>query len=226
MSVEDRLRVVRQRIAEAATRSGRATEVVRLVGVSKGFPPELVVEAVAAGLGDIGENRVQEAAAKIPAVEAALSRPPRWHLVGHLQTNKVKAALELFDTIESVDSVHVAQAISRRAERPIPIFLEVQFVRAPDRFGFEVGSLPSALEEMGSFPNIEIVGLMTVPPLGLSEEGTRQVFRTLREHRDRLQGLRPDLPALELSMGMTDDYPIAIEEGATVVRIGRAIFAS
>lgn len=225
MGVAERLTAVRDRIAEATVRSGRPSAAVRLVGVSKGFPPQLIVEAVQAGLSDVGENRVQEGASKIPAVDAALASPPRWHLVGHLQTNKVRPALELFDTIESVDSVRLAEAISRRANRPIPVFLEVQFARAPDRFGFEPDGLLEALHAISALPNVEVVGLMTVAPLGLPEEGTRKVFRTLRERRDQLLELRPRVSRLDLSMGMTDDFPIAIQEGATLVRIGRAIFA-
>lgn len=224
MSIEQNLRIVRERIADAALRSGRQPETVRLVGVSKGMPAELVAEAVQAGLQDIGENRVQEAATKVPSV-AALAAPPRWHLVGHLQTNKARAALALFDTIQSVDSVRVAQTLSRLADRPVPIFLEVQFVRAPDRFGFDPDEIGAALDAVRALPNLDPVGLMTVAPLGVPEEETRRVFRTLRARRDELQAARPQLPVLELSMGMTDDYPVAIEEGATVVRIGRAVFA-
>jgi len=225
MTVEQRLADVRGRMAEAATRSGRTPDSVHLVGVSKGHAPEVIVEAIEAGLRDIGENRVQEAAAKIPAIRAAASNPANWHLVGHLQTNKARAALELFDTIQSVDSVRLAERVSSIATRTVPIFLEVQFARTPDRFGFDPDAVDAAVEEIQRMPNIEVSGLMTVAPLGLDEEGTRRVFRTLRERRDRLQEANPDLASLDLSMGMTDDYPIAIEEGATVIRIGRAIFA-
>jgi hypothetical protein len=226
MSIAQNLRTVRERIAEAAVRSGRPPDAVRLVGVSKGMPVERMAEAANAGLRDIGENRVQEAATKIPTVDATVAQPPNWHLVGHLQTNKAGAALGLFDTIQSVDSVRVAQTLSRLADRPVPIFLEVQFVRAPDRFGFDPDEIEAALGTIGKLPNLNAVGLMTVGPLGLTEEDTRQVFRRLRERRDQLTSSRPGLPPLELSMGMTDDYAIAIEEGATVVRIGRAIFAA
>jgi hypothetical protein len=151
---------------------------------------------------------------------------PHWHLVGHLQTNKAKAAFGLFDTIQAIDSVRIAQTLSRIADRPIPAFLEVQFQRSPDRFGFEPGDVAAAFTEITQLPNLDVVGLMTVAPLGLDPFGTRQVFRQLREIRDRLQDANPGRSRLELSMGMTDDYPIAIEEGATVIRIGRAIFAS
>jgi len=225
MSVEAGLERVRARIAEAALRSGRSADSVRLVGVSKGNPAALVAEAVAAGLRDVGENRVQEAAAKVPAVAGLVKEQPSWHLVGHLQTNKARAAVDLFDTIQSVDSVRVAQALSRITPRPLPVFLEVQFVQAPDRFGFEPGGIREAYESVNGLPNIEVRGLMTVAPLGLEPEGTRRVFRALRERRDEL-GELTGVGGIELSMGMTDDYEIAIEEGATLVRIGRAIFAA
>ena len=181
MSVEAGLGRVRARIAEAAIRNRRSADEVRLVGVSKGNPAELIAEAVAAGLRDVGENRVQEAAPKVPAVAGLVEEPPIWHLVGHLQTNKARAAVDLFDTIQSVDSVRVAQALSRITPRPLPVFLEVQFVQAPDRFGFEPGGIREAYETVNGLPNIEVRGLMTVAPLGLEPEGTRRVFRALRE---------------------------------------------
>ena len=225
MSVADGLRRVEERIAEAAARSGRSADAVRLVGVSKGNPPELVVEAVAAGLREIGENRVQEAATKIPAVADLVHETPRWHLVGHLQSNKARQALDLFDTIQSVDSLRVAQTLSRRASRALPVFLEVQFARTPDRFGFEPDEIEDAYNAVSILPNIEVQGLMTVAPPGLEPAATRGVFRRLRERRDTLQDRRA-MDGVQLSMGMTDDYEIAVEEGATVVRIGRAIFAA
>lgn len=225
MSVDERLRILRERIADAAARSGRSGEAVRLVGVSKSVAAPRVADAVLAGLSDIGENRVQEAADKIPEVLRLVPQAPTWHLVGHLQTNKAKAAVRLFDTVQSVDSVRVAERLSQTADRTILVLLEVQFVRAADRFGFDLEEVAEALDRIGALPNIDARGLMTVAPLGLSPEETRGVFRALREKRDRIQEARPGLAPLELSMGMTDDYPIAIEEGATIVRIGRAIFA-
>jgi len=225
MSVEQGLHTVRERIAASAIRSGREPDQIRLVGVSKGSDPELVSAAIIAGLREVGENRVQEAAAKIPAVVSVVEEKPTWHLVGHLQTNKARAALGLFDVIQSVDSVRVAHALSRLADHPLPILLEVQFARTPDRFGFDPGAVGGALDEIGALPGLRVIGLMTVAPVGLDANSTRMVFRALREERDRLQEAR-GLPSLELSMGMTDDYEIAIEEGATIVRIGRAIFAA
>ncbi len=225
MSVEAGLALVRERIAEATERSGRPADSVRLVGVSKGSPPELVAEAVGAGLKYVGENRVQEAAVKIPAVASLVDEEPIWHLVGHLQTNKARAALDLFDTIQSVDSIRLAEALSRLATRELPVFLEIQFARTADRFGFEPREIEKAYDTISSLPNMDVRGFMTVAPLGIEPDGTRGVFRALRERRDELEELR-GLPQLELSMGMTEDYEIAIEEGATLVRIGRAIFAA
>jgi pyridoxal phosphate enzyme (YggS family) len=225
VSVSERLEVVRARIADAAAHAGRNSDEIHLVGISKGVGSEVIAEAINAGLQEVGENRVQEAAAKRPGIEAGTRERPRWHLVGHLQSNKARAALGLFDTIQSADSPRIAQTLSRVAERPVRIFLEVQFQHSPDRFGFEPDGVGDALREIALLPNVDVVGLMTVAPLGLDQDGTRRVFRHLREIRDRLQEDRRDQPQLELSMGMTDDFPIAIEEGATVVRIGRAIFA-
>ncbi|MEA2640351.1 MAG: dependent protein [Chloroflexota bacterium] len=223
--VADRLKLVRERIADAAARSGRSPAAVTLVGVSKGHIAEEIADAVAAGLQDVGENRVQEAAAKIPEVERLAGAKPHWHLVGHLQSNKTKAALQLFDTIQSVDSVRIAQALSRLATHPLPVFLEVQFAAMPDRFGFAPDEVREGLEAVAALPNVQVTGLMTVAPLGLDEAGTRAVFRTLRACAARIDESYPDQPPLQLSMGMTDDYVTAIEEGATLVRIGRAIFA-
>ena len=225
MDVAQKLLQVRARVSEAAERSGRPPNAVQVVGVSKGATAERVAEAVRAGLDEVGENRVQEAADKIPRVASLVDRPPEWHLVGHLQTNKAKAALGLFDTIESVDSLRLAQVLSRLTDRRLPVFLEVQFAHTPDRFGFEPESALDAVDAVGQLPNLEVLGLMTVAPLGLDSEGVRRVFRSLREKREVIQESRPDLPRLQLSMGMTDDYVIAIEEGSTLVRIGRAIFA-
>lgn len=225
MDVALKLLQVRARVAEAAERSGRTADAVRVVGVSKGSTAERVADAVRAGLREVGENRVREAAEKIPRVAALVETPPEWHLVGHLQTNKARAALGLFATIESVDSMRVAQTLSRLADRRLPVFLEVQFAHTSDRFGFEPDRILEAVDSVRQLPNLDVVGLMTVAPLGLDSEGTRQTFRALRERRDAVQEASPELPMLQLSMGMTDDYVVAIEEGSTLVRIGRAIFA-
>jgi pyridoxal phosphate enzyme (YggS family) len=220
VSIADNLRSVRERAAAACERAGRSPDEVTIVGVSKTFPAALVVEACRAGLTDTGENRVQEAAAKIPAVEA-LGSSPRWHLVGHLQTNKVKTALGLFDIIHSVDSVRLAELISRQAANLAvrPILLEVNVAGEASKFGLRPKETGRALEGIARLPGLAVQGLMTVAPMVDDPEEVRPVFRELRRLRDAL-GLR------DLSMGMTDDFEVAIEEGATIVRIGRAIFGA
>jgi pyridoxal phosphate enzyme (YggS family) len=220
VSIADNLRSVRERAAAACERAGRSPDEVTIVGVSKTFPAALVVEACRAGLTDTGENRVQEAAAKIPAVEA-LGSSPRWHLVGHLQTNKVKTALGLFDIIHSVDSVRLAELISRQAANLAvrPILLEVNVAGEASKFGLRPEETGRALEGIARLPGLAVQGLMTVAPMVDDPEEVRPVFRELRRLRDAL-GLR------DLSMGMTDDFEVAIEEGATIVRIGRAIFGA
>ncbi len=216
MSIAQNLSMVRTRIASACARAGRSPDEVTLVGVSKGFPAEAVAEACAAGLTDIGENRVQEAEAKIAAL-ASMSVRPRWHLVGHLQTNKAKAAAGLFAIIQSVDSVRLAQALSKDASAPLTVLLEVNVAQEASKFGFAPDDVPDSLDAIRRLPNIDVRGLMTVAPQTDDPETVRPVFGRLRELRDQL-GLRV------LSMGMTDDFEVAVEEGATIVRIGRAIF--
>jgi pyridoxal phosphate enzyme (YggS family) len=216
MTISERLTDVRARIDAACRRAGRSPGDVTLVGVTKGFPPAAVAEAVEAGLQDCGENRVQEAAAKIAALDA-LGVRPRWHLIGHLQTNKVKTALGLFAILHSVDSLRLAQEISDRAAQPVPILLEVNVSQEASKFGFSMGELPAAVSAISALPHLDVRGLMTVAPLSHDPEAARPFFRQLRDLRDAT-GLR------ELSMGMTDDFEVAIEEGATMVRVGRAIF--
>ncbi len=217
MSIADNITTVRARIAAACERARRSPDHVTLIGVSKGFPAEAVAKAVAAGLRDIGENRVQEAAAKIEAL-AARGITPRWHLIGHLQTNKAKTAAHLFAIIHSVDSLRLAQELSRRAQR-VGILLEVNAAQEASKFGFVPKEVARALSSIAALPHLDIQGLMTVAPISNDPEAVRPVFRELRWLRDSL-GLR------ELSIGMTDDFEVAIEEGATMVRIGRAIFGA
>lgn len=228
MSVTHNLLAVRERIAEAAARVGRDPSSIRLIGItsiSKGVPLQEVLEAIEAGLEDLGENRVQDAATRIPALAQAGVTRPHWHLVGHLQTNKVKAAVDLFEAIHSVDSLRLAERLARLSPEPLPVFLEVQFVEQFNRFGFTPESIHDAFEATMTLPGLQVSGLMTVAPQGLTAEDARPVFRTLREIRDAIQEAHPHASPLGLSMGMTDDYPVAIEEGATAVRIGRAIFS-
>lgn len=218
---------VRRRIARAAARSGRAPEEITLVGISKTVDAGRIQEAVEAGLADVGENRVQEAAGKIPAVrpgEAGLT----WHLVGHLQKNKVRKALELFPWIHSVDSVSLAERIDRIAGelevRPT-VLLEVNLAGEASKHGVAPEGVGPLLEAAARLENLRLAGLMAVPPAPADPgdaEACRAWFRSLAALRDRWRSRGYDLPAL--SMGMTGDFEIAVEEGATHVRVGRAIF--
>ncbi len=209
-----RLAQVRERIAAACERSGRSPQEVTLIAVSKGFGAAAVREAAAAGVTDIGENRVQEAADKRP--ELGNLGGVTWHMIGHLQRNKVKAALGLFDVIHSVDSLRLAEAISNRALSNVPVFLEVNVSQEPTKTGFTIAEVADAYEAARRL-HLDIRGLMTVAPLAERAEDVRPIFRDLRQTARGL-GLK------QLSMGMTDDYEVAIEEGATHVRVGRAIF--
>lgn len=207
---------VRAAVAAAAARAGRDLESVRLIAVTKTFPPEVCIAALEAGLTDLGENRVQEGAAKVAAL-AERGLEPVWHLIGHLQSNKVKAALGAFAVIHSVDSLDLATAISRRASAPVPILLEVNVAVEPSKFGFAPEEIPPAYRQIAALPNLDVRGLMTVAPQVDHPERVRPVFR-------RLRGLAESLGLPELSMGMSGDYQVAVEEGATMVRIGSALF--
>jgi pyridoxal phosphate enzyme (YggS family) len=168
---------------------------------------------------------VQEAQATGPRVRELLGRDPTWHMIGSLQRNKVRACLGLFDLVHSVDGARLAEAISERAEGgAAAVLLEVYFGDDPTRPGFRPGDLLGEAGAVLALPNLDVRGLMTVAPLGARGEAARAVFRRLRELRDELRARHPDARLAELSMGMTDDYPLAIAEGATIVRVGRAIF--
>lgn len=198
-----------------------------MVAVVKGFGPEVAAAAVQAGLQDLGENRVQEARAKIPAVRSLLggAAAPAWHLVGHLQRNKAKWAVELFDWVHSVDSAPLAHELSRRAtsaRRTVRVLVEVNVAGEPTKHGVEPREAQDLVELVASLPGLRLEGLMTVAPLSPDPEGVRWVFRALRELRDRIRTDR-GLELRELSMGMTDDFEVAVEEGATWLRLGRAL---
>ena len=207
---------VRERIAGACQRVGRSPEEITLIAVTKTVESSAIATAFKLGIRHFGENRVQEAEAKIGQLSGLKPRPT-WHMVGHLQTNKAKVAVEIFDIIHSVDSIRLAEVISRRAERTIPILLEVNVAGEASKSGFSLAEVEPALEAIARLPQLEIRGLMTIAPMVADAEQVRPVFRQLRSLRDSL-GLK------QLSMGMTDDFEVAIEEGATLVRIGRAIF--
>lgn len=213
-----RLDVVRARIVAACKRAGRDSASVTLIGVTKTHPTSAIAAACDAGLRDVGENRVQEALPKIDELRTA-GTTPRWHLIGHLQTNKVKAAIGRFDILHSVDSEWLARTISERAARPVSVLIEVNVAGEASKFGVAAQDAGKLARRIGGLPNIDLRGLMTVAPQADDPEGVRPVFRELRALRDAI-GLH------ELSMGMTDDFEIAIEEGSTLVRVGRAIFGA
>jgi PLP dependent protein len=220
--IADNLERVRQRIAEAALQAGRQPQEVTLIGVSKTHPAQAVAEAVRAGLHDIGENRVQEAAPKVAAVRDLVETPPRWHLVGHLQTNKVNASLELFDAIDAVDSLHLAEALSKRLKgRTLPVLLEVYIGDDPRRPGLRPEQIVETTGQILELPGLDVRGLMTVAPLGGE---ARVAFAQVRELRNTLAATYPRVHFGVLSMGMSDDFAEAIQEGSTQVRIGTAIF--
>jgi hypothetical protein len=195
---------------------------VKLVAVAKTFGPEVVREAAACGLTVFGENKVQEARAKIPECPGNLS----WHLVGHLQSNKAGLAAELFDMIHSVDSVKLLRVLDRAAEesgRTIPVCLEVNVAGETSKFGVPPAGVPELLEAAVACPRITVAGLMTLPPFAPDPEKTRGYFRALRELKERC-GAEHHFPLEELSMGMSHDFEVAIEEGATMIRVGTALF--
>ena len=224
MSVAERLASVRARVAEACQIAGRSTDEVTIVGVSKTMPAELVREAYLAGLRDIGENRIQEA---VPKIQELALPDATWHLIGHLQTNKAKYAARHFAVVQSIDSPRVAEALSveaRKVGRELDVMLEVNYAGEPSKFGFAPAETLDAALAAARLPSLRVVGLMTVAPQAVDAETIRPVFRGMRELAERVRARLPDVPTWHLSMGMTGDYAVAIEEGATLVRIGRAIF--
>lgn len=207
---------VQEAVARACARAGRSSDHVLLIAVSKTMDAERVRLAVAAGVAALGENRVQEAREKIEAV----GRPVPWHLIGSLQTNKAKDAVRLFDWIHSVDRLELAQELSRRAhgaERTVSVLLQVNVGDEPQKGGVAPAEVKRLCDAVGGLPGLRVRGLMAIPPATPTPEDTRPHFRALRRLRDGL-GLE------HLSMGMSADYEVAIEEGATMVRVGTAIF--
>lgn len=218
----DRLARLEERIAAACARAGRPREAVTLVAVSKTHPPETVAEAASLGLRVFGENKVQEARAKIPECPSHLS----WHLVGHLQSNKAKPAAELFEVIHSVDSeklVRLLDAAADDAGRSLKILLEVNVSGESSKFGLHPDAVRPVLEVANACPRLIVGGLMTMAPFAPEPEKARPYFAKLRELRDRL-ARETGTPLEELSMGMSGDFEPAIEEGATLIRIGTLLF--
>jgi PLP dependent protein len=215
---------VRSIIAEAALRVGRAPEEITLVAVSKTMPVELVQMAYNLGVTDFGENRVQEA---LPKIAAFRPQGLRWHMIGHLQSNKAGKVVSSFDCVHSVDSLHLAQALSRHAseqEKRLPVLLQINVSGETSKEGIPLDETSELARKIVALPDIQVEGLMTIAPLVEDPEQVRPVFRKLRLLRDQLRAELPVCSWQHLSMGMTDDYRVAIEEGATIVRIGRAIF--
>ncbi len=224
--IADRVAAVRERIARAAERAARPPESITLVAVSKTFPAEAVRAAFAAGVCDFGENRVQEAEPKIESLRDLRGPGMRWHLVGHLQSNKVRRAVALFDTVHSVDSLELARRLARAAQeqgRPAWALVQVDLAGEETKFGLPEASLLATLEALRGTDGIRVEGLMLLPPWFDEPEHARPYFGRLRQLLERAAeaGL---LAGRELSMGMSHDFEVAIAEGATMVRVGSAIF--
>lgn len=220
--VAGRLARARSRIAIAAERSGRDPAAVRLIAVTKTVDAARVREVVALGVTDIGENRVQEAVAKREELPPSL----RWHLIGHLQTNKAARAAGAFDAVHSIDAARVATALATRRPESLPpleVLLEVELTGLPGHTGFKEHELEDAVREIAAIPRLRLCGLMTMAPPVEDAEGARPTFARLRTIRDDLEQ-RAAYRLPELSMGMSGDYEVAVEEGATMVRLGRALF--
>ena len=222
MSLPDNLISIQQRIRAACGRAGRESASVTLLAVSKTHPPETIQTAVNCGLLHFGENKIQEAKAKIPLCPGKA----RWQFIGHLQSNKVRDAVELFEMIQGVDSLGLAREISKRAEqaaKTVPILLEVNVAGEASKFGYQPARLLAELKELNALPKIEIHGLMAIPPFSPLPDKSRPYFQRLRELKIESEKIL-GFPLPHLSMGMSGDFEVAIEEGATIVRIGTALF--
>jgi len=235
VTIAENLVNVRGQIAAACARVGRAPASVTLVAVSKTHPPELVLEAAAAGVQHFGENRVEEAGGKIPAVRALTNQPLVWHMIGHIQSRKAKDLPPLFTVVHSVDTLKLAQKLSNAVSEgnTLDVFLEVNVSGEASKSGFVAANwqddadvraqLWQDVRQIAALPGLTLRGLMTMAPIVEDVEQARPVFAGLARLRLALSESL-GLPLPDLSMGMTDDYPVAVEEGATLVRIGRAIF--
>jgi pyridoxal phosphate enzyme (YggS family) len=222
-ALQERLELTRDRIARAEARAGRAPGGVRLLAVTKGFAASVVRDAMSLGLREFGENRVQEAEMKIPEIGPG----PRWHLIGHLQRNKAKRAVTLFEEIHSLDSEPLVEEVGKRAAaegRSMVGYVEVNTSGDPGKSGVAPDAALSLLERVRREPAIRLEGLMTIGPLHGGTEGARLSFRTLARLRDQAVAAGLLAPGAGLSMGMSDDFEIAIEEGATIVRVGTVLF--
>lgn len=222
MSLAENIEKIQRQIEAACLRCGRAPDSVTLLAVAKTQAPDAVKAAADLGLTLFGENKVQEAKAKIPLCPGKL----RWHFIGHLQRNKCRDAIELFAMIQSVDSLPLAQELNKRAEqaaKTMPVLLEVNVAGEGSKFGYAPERLLAELKEVNALPRLEIHGLMSVPPWSPEPEASRPHFRRLRELKEQCEQIL-GAPLPHLSMGMSGDFAVAIEEGATIVRIGTALF--
>jgi len=222
--VAENLAIVRERIAVACRRAGRAADEVKLVVVTKTHPAELISEAVAAGANRLGENYVQEAADKKPRVGGQA----QWHFIGHLQTNKARQAVELFDVVETVDRFKLGRELDKRCQAAardgLDVLVQVNVSGEVSKSGCSPDEAQKLIDELAALPRLRVRGLMTMPPWFDGPEDARPYFQRLRALRDRLAAGRPGLD--ELSMGMSGDFEVAIAEGATIVRVGTAIFGA
>lgn len=226
-----RLRATQARVAAAAARAGRAAADVTLVGVAKQVPAEEIARAVAAGLRDVGENYLSEAKAKQQALEAALVRlglaPPRRHFIGRLQRNKARGVAEAFDCVHSLDRPELCDALGRHAAaagRTLEVLVQVNVAAEPQKGGATPAAAGELLRACRRWPSLRAIGLMAIPPADADPERARPVFAALRALRDALRATPEGILLRELSMGMSADFEVAIEEGATIIRVGTAIF--
>ncbi len=224
MTIKERLTQIREKIEKAAQKAGRAPEEIKLLGASKTQPPEKIREAFEAGLSLFGENYVQEAKKK---KEALKDLPITWHLIGYLQRNKAKDAVKIFHMIETIDRKVIASELAKRVQKlgkTLPVLIEVNVGGEETKAGVLPEDLPFLIEHVLSLKELKLSGLMTIPPYREDPEEVRPFFARLRELRDEMQEKFPEADLKELSMGMSHDFHIAIEEGATIVRVGTALF--
>ena len=223
-SIADNLKQIQERMAAAAARSGRSVNEIQLVAVTKTVSVDRIKEAIAAGVKHLGENRVQEAREKIPQINA----PVHWHMIGHLQRNKVKYAVELFEMIQSVDNLQLAKEIDKRAnrlQRVMPVLIEVNTSREATKFGVAPEEALAFAQQVDTLPNLQLRGFMTIAVFSDNMERVRECFKQLREIFENARVKSWERAKIDvLSMGMSHDFEVAIEEGATMVRIGSAIF--
>ncbi len=227
MGIAENIKRVQERIEKAALRAGRDSEEIKLVAVAKGFAAERVVEAARCGIDNFGENYAQEFREKHDLVQKAFGKKIKWHFIGRLQRNKVKYLFERTELIHSLDNLSVAEEINGRAEKAgikVPALIEVSLAGEEEKGGIKPEKLEAFLLDLRRFSHVDLKGLMTMPPFFDNPEMARPYFGELKELRDKLKQRFPNLK--ELSMGMSGDYEVAIEEGATIVRIGTAIFGA